>query len=308
MQFDSNLDSRVRLAAFSFLEDITQLNEGVVSRTTLLEGFKFEDKRIPLLSPKGIFKPKLLKLPLTITTVPPSEKKPKPYDDSFNGDKLEYRYRGTDPNHPDNVGLRRAMKLQLPLIYFFGLVPNKYLPCWPVYIVGDDTRNLTFKVLLDDPKMMALEKEEFMVAEDDSGARRQYITSSLKIRVHQKSFRERVLKAYQDQCSICRLRHKELLEAAHILPDKHPLGEPNVSNGMALCKLHHAAYDKHILGITSDYEIQIRKDILEEIDGPMLIHGLQSFQGIKISTPKSSQLKPNPAFLEERYKNFIAAR
>jgi putative restriction endonuclease len=128
MEFDRSLDSRVRLAAFSFLEEITQLNEEV-SRTTLLEGFKFKNTRIPLLSPKGIFKPKILNFPLTITTVPPNEKKPKPYDDSFNGENLEYRYRGTDPNHPDNVGLRKAMNLQLPLIYFFGLVPSKYLPC-----------------------------------------------------------------------------------------------------------------------------------------------------------------------------------
>jgi len=199
------------------------------------------------------------------------------------------------------------MKLQLPLIYFFGLVPNKYLPCWPVYIVGDDTKNLTFKVLLDDPKMVEVEIEEFCVAEDDSEARRQYITSSLKIRLHQKSFRERVLNAYKEQCSICRLRHRELLEAAHILPDKHPLGEPVVSNGLALCKLHHAAYDRNILGISPDLHTQIRKDVLEEIDGPILIHGLQDFQGTKIFTPRSSYLKPNPAFLEERFKIFTEA-
>jgi len=307
MYFDKSFDSRVRLAAFKFLEDNTRLQGELFSRPTLLEGFKFNNTRIPLISPRGIFKPKVLKFPLSITTIPPSEKRPKPYDDSFNGEILEYRYQGTDPNHPDNVGLRKAMERQLPLIYFFGLVPNKYLPCWPVYVVGDDTRNLTFKVLLDDPKMMGVEEEDFCVAEDDSEARRQYITSSLKIRLHQKSFRERVLNAYKDQCSICQLRHTELLEAAHILPDKHPLGEPVVSNGLALCKLHHAAYDRNILGITPGLQVQIRQDILEEIDGPMLLHGLQGFQGAKISTPKSSQLKPNPAFLEERFQIFIAA-
>ena len=116
-----------------------------------------------------------------------------------------------------------------------------------------------------------------------------------------------MLNAYKEQCSICRLRHRELLEAAHILPDKHPLGEPVVSNGLALCKLHHAAYDRNILGISPDLHIQIRKDVLEEIDGPMLIHVLQDFQGTKIFTPRSSHLKPNPAFLEERFKIFTEA-
>ena len=56
-----------------------------------------------------------------------------------------------------------------------------------------------------------------------------------------------------------------------------------------------------------DLHIQIRKDVLEEIDGPILIHGLQDFQGTKIFTPRSSYLKPNPAFLEERFKIFTEA-
>jgi hypothetical protein len=60
-----------------------------------------------------------------------------------------------------------------------------------------------------------------------------------------------VLRAYRDCCAVCRLRHEELLDAAHILPDGHPRGEPVVRNGLALCKLHHAAFDRHILGIRS---------------------------------------------------------
>jgi putative restriction endonuclease len=48
---------------------------------------------------------------------------------------------------------------------------------------------------------------------------------------HEKTFRQRVLRAYQERCAICRLRHRELLEAAHILPDGDPRGEPIVSNG-----------------------------------------------------------------------------
>ncbi|KMP11830.1 hypothetical protein UZ36_03155 [Candidatus Nitromaritima sp. SCGC AAA799-C22] len=297
--------SNVRLAAFRFLEETTTLYGEVLPRKILQEGFVFQETRIPLISPQGIFKPKILKFPLTITTAPPNERKSIPYDDCFVNEYLKYRYRGTDPTHPDNVGLRSAMEKQIPLIYFFGLIPGKYLPIWPIYIVGDDVKRLTFKVLLDDFK--SLEQKESLVAEDDAGSRRKYITSSVKKRLHQHSFRERVLRAYHEQCSICRLHHSELLEAAHILPDTHPLGEPVVPNGLALCKLHHAAFDRNILGINPDFKIEIRRDILEEKDGPMLIHGLQGFQGAKIVIPRSSKLKPNPAFLEERFKIFQEA-
>ncbi len=37
--------------------------------------------------------------------------------------------------------------------------------------------------------------------------------------MHQQEFRQRVLRAYRERCAICRLRHEELLDAAHILPD-----------------------------------------------------------------------------------------
>jgi putative restriction endonuclease len=105
---------------------------------------------------------------------------------------------------------------------------------------------------------------------------------------------DEALAAYQAHCAVCRLRHAELLEAAHILPDGHPLGHPVVPNGVALCKLHHATFDANILGIRPDYGIEIRLDVLEEKDGPMLKHGLQEFHHGRLWTPHRPILKPNP--------------
>jgi putative restriction endonuclease len=116
-----------------------------------------------------------------------------------------------------------------------------------------------------------------------------------------------VLAAYRAHCAICRLRHAELLEAAHILPDGHPQGLPVVPNGLALCKLHHAAFDLNIVGIQPDYRIIVRPDVLEEIDGPMLKHGLQGFHETRLWTPGTPRLRPNPEFLEERFVLFKKA-
>jgi putative restriction endonuclease len=133
------------------------------------------------------------------------------------------------------------------------------------------------------------------------------VTATVLRRLHQSSFRERVLRAYQQCCAICRLRHDELLEASHILPDGHPLGEPVVPNGLALCKLHHAAFDAYIIGVSPDLDVQVRLDILHEIDGPMLQHGLQGFQGRRIHVPRPDHLKPNRDFLAERFERFRRA-
>ena len=101
---------------------------------------------------------------------------------------------------------------------------------------------------------------------------------------------------------MCRLGHVELLEAAHILPDTHPQGEAVVPNGLALCTLHYAAFDANILGIRPDYTVELRLDVLEGIDGPMLKHGLQEFQGQRLRVvPSAKHLRPNREFLEARY-------
>jgi putative restriction endonuclease len=212
------------------------------------------------------------------------------------------RYRGTNPSHHDNAGLRMAMQRQVPLIYFHGIVPGFYEAAWPVFIVEDHPDTLTFIVAIDDQVGAATGWQ----ANDTAAltARRKYITAVVRQRLHQRSFRQRVLRAYQQCCAICRLRHDELLEASHILPDGHPRGEPIVPNGLALCKLHHAAFDSHIIGVTPDLEVTVRLDILEEIDGPMLLHGLQSFQGRRIHVPRLDHLKPNRDFLAERYDLF----
>src|SRR3954462_10983130 len=106
---------------------------------------------------------------------------------------------------------------------------------------------------------------------------------------------------------MCRLRHPELLDAAHILPDTHPNGLPVVPNGLSLCKIHHAAYDKNILGVRRDLVIEVQPKVLAEIDGPMLRHGLQELAGGRIVVPRSSREQPDPDRLEERYEDFRKA-
>ena len=298
------LDTQVRLRAFEFLEELRQIHGEGLPRTVLAQGFQFEGNRVPLVGPQGIFKPALLpEIPLSFTTVPIVEGKPRPYNDDVGHDGLiRYRYRGTDPMHRDNVGLRLAIQRRVPLIYFYGVVPGVYMAIWPAYIVGDDSQGLSFSVEVG-------ESRDLLVGDEWSDelpvAQRGYLTVSTQQRLHQHSFRTRVLQAYQESCAVCRLHHKELLDAAHILPDSHPKGEPWVSNGLSLCKLHHAAFDGNIMGIRPDLVIEVREDILEEIDGPMLKHGLQGCHNQPlVVVPTSKKLRPRVEFLEERYEAF----
>jgi putative restriction endonuclease len=62
------------------------------------------------------------------------------------------------------------------------------------------------------------------------------------------------------------------------------------------------------LGITPDSVVQIREDILEEVDGPMLKHGLQEMHGSKLVLPRSKKEHPDKDALEFRYRKFLAFR
>jgi putative restriction endonuclease len=299
-----SLDMRVRLAAFQWLTAQIELHGEALPRPVLAEGFDFEGTRVPLLNPQGIFKPRVLDVPLSITTIPGG-----PYDDMVGADSrvITYRYRGTDPQHRDNRGLREAMRRQIPLIFFYRLQPGHYLATFPVYIVGDHPADLAFDVQVDDVQQLFAPElgAAPAIAEDRAEIRREYVTSIVRRRLHQQAFRVRVLEAYRTQCALCRLRHQELLDAAHIIGDAQDGGDPVVSNGLSLCKLHHAAFDRHFLTVRPDYRIEVRQSVLDEEDGPMLLHGLKAMHERQILLPSQVALQPDRDRLGERYRVFL---
>lgn len=234
-----DIDPRVRARAFGFLTEQVALRGEVLPWAILSRGFTFDGVRVPLIGPQGIFKPAVLpEMPLSIATAPVREGEARPYSDGLDeSGLLNYRYRGTDPNHRDNVGLRRAMRKKVPLIYLFGVVKGEYMPVWPVHVVGDDPGALTFKVEMDQGRLAS----DSPAAGQVGDIRRSYTAVITLQRVHQQIFRERVLRAYGESCAVCRLRHRELLDAAHILPDNDPRGEPVVPNGVERYELFRKA-------------------------------------------------------------------
>lgn len=302
-----DIDREVRNAAFAFLNDVLSSYGETVPRNILIKGFIFKGEQVALMGPQGIFKPRILpEIPLSITTAPEVPGKSRPYDDRQ--DELGvmiYRYRGIDPSHHENARLRLAMARGVPLIYFYGVKEGFYRPIWPIFVIDDHPESLSFHIMVDDA-LSALKKSEW--SPDPQGIlRRRYITVEVQHRLHQDAFRAQVIRAYRESCSVCRLRHPELLEAAHIIEDRYHHGIPTVSNGLAMCAIHHKAYDQNILGVKPDYSIEIREDVLRETDGPMLRYGLQEFQGKSLLIPRRSDERPDREALEERFRKFKTA-
>ncbi len=292
---------------FDWLHEQDLLNGGVFSREQLESKFTINGKKITLMGPSGIWIPAGFSTPISITTTTSG-----PYADGLTEDGiLNYKYRGTDSNHRDNTGLREAMRQKIPLAYFRSFKPGKYVAVWPVFIIEDVPSELCVRVAIDTVYSITGELNvPTFVAEKNHEEKlgvRKYITVITKKRLHQIAFREFVLDAYERKCTLCNLQHIELLDAAHIIADSELEGNPIVSNGLALCKIHHAAYDSDIIGISPDYLVKVRKDVLDEKDGPMLKYGLQAMEGNKIRFPRHKSDYPDRDRLDVRYKRFLSA-
>lgn len=297
------MDDDFRVAAFNWLREQTSYYGDVLDRKLLEDGFPFRGQSVTLIGPQGIWKPAQMELPISITTTIHQGGQ---YHDFIEGGLLEYSYRGGRPDvhHRDNSGLREVMRKDIALVYFYSVVPRRYLALWPVYIVGDDLKNMKFTVAIDDAEIVNKES-----GYDQKGieGRRRYLTSKVLVRLHGARFREIVLLAYRFQCALCRIRHPELLDAAHIIGDKEKHGDPVIQNGLSLCKIHHAAFDRYILSVDPDYKIRIRQDVLEETDGPMLQYGIKSLNDQPIILPGNKRNLPDKERLEERFSRFLKA-
>ena len=298
-------ENEIRAAALRWMQSQYETHGGTVPRRVLEYGFEFQGHRVTVIGPAGIWKPRQLELiPLSITSVPSG-----PYDDTFTEDGLlVYQYRGSDPGHRDNMGLREAMRTRTPLIYLHGVGSGRYLPVWPVFVVEDNPHGLFCSVAIDPAYALGANPLQMGPPPDDGESIlgvRKYVAAHIRRRLHQTRFRESVLAAYASRCSFCRLRHRELLDAAHIISDTLPHGEPIIQNGLCLCKIHHAAFDQSIVGIAPDYSLHIRNDVLSEEDGPMLRHGLQELNNEHLILPARRADRPDPKRLEQRFEEFL---
>jgi len=300
-------DHALRLAANESARRLQQRFDDIVPLRELRAGFRFQGQRVSFGSfQRGIHRPREMRghAALTLTTAPPVPGKPRPYDDELNSDTrtMLYHYRAGSIDQADNRALRAAYLEQVPLVYFLGLAPAQYAVVQPVFVTHDDP---AARVVTLEPALPVVDLQgQGLQSEPDHRA---YAMREVRTRLHQHRFRLDVLRAYRGRCAICSLNQAALVQAAHILEDLHDEGIAAVVNGLALCAIHHLAYDRNLLGIDPEGVVHIEKRLLDQKDGPMLSQGLQGFNGGHILTPRRQQDRPEPERLAVRYDRFVAA-
>ena len=244
-----------------------------------------------------------------LTSYAPDESR-RPYDDSVGEDgMLRYKWRGTNPNLADNVWLRTAMEQQLPLVWFTGIgyrpgtKTQVFRPEFPVWLVAEEPHMHQFVVAVEEGQSTIPVGADAHVID----ITKRYNERVVRVRHHQPLFRSVVLHAYERRCAVCRLPFAELLDAAHIQADAGG-GAARVSNGIALCKIHHGAFDTNIIGISPDYVVHVKDSVLKTFDGPTLQHSIKEMDGERLrQLPTAKAARPDRELLAERFEAFNQA-
>jgi len=268
-----------------------------VPASALTSEFVVGDQRVKIIwwGP-GIFKPSgLTDGPLTLVSSMTS-----PYEDKrLDGDILLYDY-APKAFEWANEGLKKLKQLGRPVILLEQVKkkPNpEYMIFAPVSILDFDDGARKFRLALDAAQADA----PGLAATPTPGAFvKAYAKTMVQARLHQAGFRKATLTAYADQCAICELCERPLLDAAHIVPDRLPESGPEVRNGLAICPRPHRAYGPEFPPITEQYRVVVQRERLRHLHSPATARVLLDFDQRTIVLPKDRGSWPAPEFLRRR--------
>jgi len=93
--------------------------------------------------------------------------------------------------------------------------------------------------------------------DSDSFTARSYETTT-QGRYVDPEFRQTVLSRYSAECPVSGVDHSELLDVAHVLSwSDYPNHRADLTNVLALSKSHHAAFDRELFTLDSDYRLHV---------------------------------------------------
>ena len=112
-------------------------------------------------------------------------------------------------------------------------------------------------------------------AEADQERRRIIVNVRRAVRAYR--FGARVMETYGHACVFCGMQLR-LLDAAHILPVAHPGGVDKTSNGIAVCTLHHRAYDNGLITFDHKGKILVNEHEIAALKDAGMAGGLKEFK------------------------------
>jgi putative restriction endonuclease len=292
--------------AFNRVKELSLKYGDSIPFKAIAEGFQFNGEKVLLANlPKGIFKPaQMFECAISIKTTMRRDGSEGIYNDHQDVDAhYKYALQEGDPHGVNNRYLWASKVTNTPLIYFRAISPALYTAIWPCF-VKDIFPEKGYALIAESNKFSTSVLPDYkypLPTEIES----RYCVRETKVRLHQASFRQNVLNAYSGKCAITGLQNKTLLEAAHIIPDSELGKTQYVSDGIALSRIHHRAYDLNLLGISPDNQIHISDELKQGKDNKFMRDALLEFEGRKLVLPRSVIKRPDRDKLAARFEGFL---
>jgi putative restriction endonuclease len=114
--------------------------------------------------------------------------------------------------------------------------------------------------------------------------------------VRDAAFRKNLLILYDQRCTFCKLRivsmfGENIIDGAHIKPFSK-FRDNHYTNGLALCKNHHWAFDRGWFGVDQEYKVIVPHDRFAE-EPPEASISMHHFHGKRISLPIQEDAYPS---------------
>lgn len=123
-----------------------------------------------------------------------------------------------------------------------------------------------------------------------------------KRRRGQDYFRDVVINNYGGCCGLTGMPIRELLVASHILPWSQHEGERlNVRNGIALNRLHDAAFDRHFIGFDDELRLILSSGLKSSLPSESIAYHFEAYEGKALLIPADGIL-PDLSFLASHRK------
>lgn len=121
--------------------------------------------------------------------------------------------------------------------------------------------------------------------------------ATVRVRVNQSFFRNRILSAYNYRCCVTGLSVPPLLIASHIVPWSEDVSNRlNPRNGLCLNALHDRAFDRGLMWVEDGFVLSISPGLLAATgESETTLNWLTSFHGQRLRLPK--QFSPDPTLL-----------
>ena len=135
--------------------------------------------------------------------------------------------------------------------------------------------------------------------ENTVAQQRQFAVVSTQRAIRAADFRRRVLTAYGHRCAMCGLALR-LLDSAHIVPAARPESSDETANGIALCALHHRAFDRAFVTFDNDYRTRMNEPMVRALIDARQATGLDGFrQALRsvLALPPDRRDRPAPHFV-----------